>query len=261
MRLLWAIIVLKNLANQEIKMTKLTKIIEITATLDVLTGLSIGGGDSEMHIGGVDAPIIKDPFTNLPYIPGSSLKGKIRSLLELASGKCYKGNPLTMTRTEKKQDGKDEVILVAQGDPFSENIVKLFGESADIKSKTPILGRLSFWDAKIQNAEEIKKATGGYLTEVKTENVINRIKGTAEHPRQMERIPAGAKFEFKLTMKQFSGDDNDELLDTLKKGLKLLEMDSLGGSGSRGYGKVKFVDLKFGEESVDLSTINPFPEE
>lgn len=228
-------------------MTKLTKIIEITATLDVTTGLRIGGGDSEMHIGGVDAPIIKDPFTNLPYIPGSSLKGKIRSLLELTSGRCRDGNPLSM---------KD-----AADDDFSKAIVYLFGESADAKSSTPTLGRLAFWDAKMQNADEIKKATGGYVTEVKTENVINRIKGTAEHPRQMERIPAGAKFEFKLTMKQFSGDDIDQLQDTLKKGLKLLEMDSLGGSGSRGYGKIKFAELKFGGISVELSEVNPFPEE
>ena len=227
-------------------MVKLIKIIEIQAVLNVKTGLRIGAGDTEMRIGGVDAPIIKDPVTRLPYIPASSIKGKIRSMLELTSGKCNDGKPLSM-----KSAGNDE---------FSKNIVKLFGESADNKSTEVTLGRLSFWDSKLLNEQEIKNNTGGFLTEVKSENVINRITGIAENPRQIERIPAGAKFDFKITFKQFEDDNINELLETIKKGLKLLEMDSLGGSGSRGYGKVEFENLVIDNKSIALSEVNPFPE-
>ena len=97
------------------------------------------------------------------------------------------------------------------------------------------------------------------FTEVKSENCINRIAGTAEHPRQTERVPAGAEFDFKLTVKEFDGDEK-ALLDTLLQGLKLLEWDRLGGSGSRGYGKVKFEAVCLNGESIDdlFNTIHPF---
>ncbi len=223
----------------------MTKIIEIKAKLNVKTGLRIGSGDNEIHIGGVDAPVIKDSFTKLPYIPGSSIKGKIRSLLELTSGKC-KGTPLTM---------KD-----AGNDVFAQNIVKLFGESANKNNSEIVLGKLSFYDSKLINAAELKQATGNYVTEIKSENVIDRFKGTASNPRQIERVIAGAKFDFKICLKQFENDNINELLEVLKKGLKLLEMDSLGGSGSRGYGKIEFEDLQFDEVIINLSEVNPFPE-
>ena len=221
-------------------MTKLVKIIELDGQIEILSGLRIGGGDAEMRIGGVDATLIRTSISREPYIPGSSLKGKIRSLLELTSGKMGQtmGKPLTLAS--------------AGDDLFATNIVKLFGESADEKSKSPVLGRLSFWDCRLSNAAAIKNANNDLLTEVKTENTINRIKGTAEHPRQMERVPAGALFELKLSLKVFAGDSEEELLSVVKKGLKLLEMDSLGSSGSRGYGKVKF-KIK----NVDLTDVNP----
>lgn len=97
------------------------------------------------------------------------------------------------------------------------------------------------------------------FTEAKSENRINRIAGTAEHPRQTERVPAGAVFKFRLTLKAFAG-DGEELRNTLLQGLKLLEWDSLGGSGSRGYGKIRFEKLMLdGQDlSEDFSKINPF---
>ena len=97
------------------------------------------------------------------------------------------------------------------------------------------------------------------MTEVKSENRIDRIKGTAEHPRQTERIPAGAVFDFKLTFKVLS-DDSNALEKTVLSGLKLLELDGLGGSGSRGYGKIRFENLKLNEEDIqeEFDQIKPF---
>lgn len=224
---------------------KLEKIEIITGEIEIITGLHIGASDIEMKIGGVDSSVLVNPVTKLPYIPGSSLKGKIRSLLELVSGKCNNGSVLTM-----KDAGDDE---------FAKSIVYLFGEAATKKSDTPVMGRLSFSDAEYINAAEIKARTGGYATEVKTENVINRLKGTAEHPRSVERVPASAKFQFTVYFKVFADDEKLKLFDTFKKGLKLLEMDSLGGNGSRGYGKIKFIKLQQDTNSFELIDVYPFP--
>src|SRR3989304_7996305 len=65
---------------------KLSKIKELKGTIVLKSGLHIGSGNMEMHIGGTDSPVIKHPHTLEPYIPGSSLKGKVRSLLEMESG-------------------------------------------------------------------------------------------------------------------------------------------------------------------------------
>lgn len=94
------------------------------------------------------------------------------------------------------------------------------------------------------------------LTEAKSENSINRIAGVAENPRQTERVPAGAQFEFSLQMKVLDSDDEQAMLDTLLKGLRLLEMDALGGSGSRGYGRVR-LNLN-GELAEKFAAIQPF---
>ncbi|MEQ1668983.1 MAG: type III-A CRISPR-associated RAMP protein Csm3, partial [Sulfuriferula sp.] len=224
---------------------QLTNIITITADLELLTGLRIGGGDTEMHIGGVDNSIIKHPITQEPYLPGSSIKGKIRSLLEWRSG-AVKAAPLGWKDYQQAGTTQQSHVL---------HILQLFGlggaddlSDADAKKVGP--SRLSFWDCSL-NAEWAKAVTADNLplTEVKSENRINRIAGTAEHPRQTERIPAGAKFDFRLSLKQITGDD-EKLTDTLLAGLKLLELDSLGGSGSRGYGKIKFVNLKINGEDI-----------
>ena len=210
-------------------MTKLNNIQVYEGTITLKSGLKIGGSDNEMRIGGVDSPVIKNPLTHEPYIPGSSLKGKIRSLLELVSGHMGETNgaPLTMATAN---------------DEWSKIIVKLFGQSADSKSSDKVIARLSFWDCYLENEskEKIKQLNNNRYTEVKTENSINRITGTAENPRQMERVPASAVFDFKLTMKIIEGDKKEDLEKVLKQGIKLLESDSLGSSGSRGYGKVEF---------------------
>ena len=212
---------------------KLQNIEVITGKIILQTGLHIGAGDAEIQIGGIDSPVMKHPETREPYIPGSSLKGKIRSLLEWKSG-CVKEKPLSLADLDKAQNDKDKEAV--------KRILQLFGVSGDNK-KNHDLGqtRLAFWDCHL-NQEYAQKLKDKNLlpTEDKAENVINRISGTAEHPRHIERVIAGAMFDFKVSIKQFDTDNGNELTQELLKGLKLLEMDSLGGSGSRGYGKVKF---------------------
>lgn len=228
---------------------KLTNIIEIKAKLEFQTGLHIGAGDSEMHIGGIDNSVIKHPITQSPYIPGSSLKGKIRTLLEWRSG-AVQSTPLTLKEVSKNPE---EV----------KNILRLFGISGDTKNSEQEVAeigvsRLAFWDCALDAEwEKSIRNDNQLLTEAKNENTIDRITSTAGNPRQTERVPAGAKFNFKLMLRQFEG-DKPELLALVLKGLKLLEMDSLGGSGSRGYGKVKFVELTVNGELRSLDDIKPF---
>lgn len=228
---------------------KLTNIIEIKATLLLKSGLHIGSGDSEMHIGGIDNSVIKHPLTQSPYIPGSSLKGKIRTLLEWRSG-AVQNNPLTLKDVSKNPE---EV----------KNILRLFGISGDTKNSEQEVAeigvsRLAFWDCALNEAwEKAIRDDNQLLTEAKSENTIDRITSTAGNPRQTERVPAGAEFDFKLMLRQFEG-DKPELLDLVLKGLKLLELDSLGGSGSRGYGKVKFTELTVDGEARNLDDIKPF---
>lgn len=228
---------------------QLTNIITIKATLELVTGLRIGAGDSEMHIGGVDNSVIKHPLTQSPYIPGSSLKGKIRSLLEWRSG-AVKETPLGFADIDKPNvKAILQLFGISGGDNLTIEEAKLIGPT-----------RLSFWDCSL-NAEWEQQVRDDNLplTEVKSENSINRISGTALNPRQTERVPATAQFDFTLTMKCLSG-DSDDLLATALAGLKLLELDSLGGSGSRGYGKVRFDHLTIDgqDASTRFAQIQPF---
>ncbi|SNR65836.1 type III-A CRISPR-associated RAMP protein Csm3 [Desulfurobacterium atlanticum] len=212
-------------------MDRLKKIIKLEGTMKVITGLHIGAGNDEIKIGGIDTPVVRDPVTNEPYIPGSSIKGKMRFLLEWYLGKVD---------TEKGDVFKD----VNDSSEEAKAILKIFGLSGDSKvSIGPT--RASFYDIFLTDESKalLKEKVGSLMTEDKTEVRINRIKGTGEHPRHTERIPAGAEFAFKLVYKVF--DDEDEKLFTyILKGLKLIEFDGLGGSVSRGYGKVKFENLK-----------------
>jgi CRISPR-associated protein Csm3 len=219
---------------------QLTNIIAIEGTLELVTGLHIGAGSEELHIGGIDNPVLKHPYTNQPYIPGSSLKGKMRSMLEWKAGVVSEcgGKPVSAQVLKKLTDKK---LIVAK------DIAKLFGISGDVNDEKMAVEigptRLSFWDCHLTDSwvKERNDQQQNY-TEAKSENIIDRIKGVAEHPRQSERVPAGATFNFKLTIRQL--DSDKDLLSVVLAGLKLLELDGIGGSGSRGYGKVRFVNLK-----------------
>jgi CRISPR-associated protein Csm3 len=233
---------------------KLNGIALISGRIELQSGLHIGGGNTEIRIGGVDNTVIKHPHTNEPYIPGSSLKGKIRSLLEWYIGVVGKteGKPLSRSHLEKCTNEKEDAIA----------ILKLFGFAADQSQQSGDIGptRLAFWDCMLNQEFATKmKEANQLLTEVKAENSINRIAGVADNPRFTERVPAGSIFDFKLTMKQLMSGDN-ELLDWVLLGMKLLEHDSLGGSGSRGYGKIRFIDLELNGESLQekFDSINVF---
>ena len=218
---------------------KLTAFTEITGKIVLKSGLHIGAGDTEMRIGGTDNPVIKHPHTQEPYIPGSSIKGKIRALLELRSGLMGRtnGNPVSL-KTLKGLQGREREECA--------RILKLFGSSGADKQEDEELvaeigpGRVSFADCPL-DPEWKKMADEEHLplTEVKSENAINRIKGTAENPRFTERVPADTVFRFRVTMKHLDEGESD--LETfLLEGLKLLTLDALGGSGSRGYGRIEF---------------------
>jgi CRISPR-associated protein Csm3 len=215
---------------------KLNHIESIQGKIILQSGLHVGAGDMELHIGGVDKQVVKHPHTLQPYIPGSSLKGKIRSLLEMRTGLMAKSNGAPLSFKHLKQISDSE-----KNNGACKKILKIFGCSGGDLDNDYDLGptRVSFSDCPLDQAwlEEANR-NNFVLTEVKAENSINRINGTAQNPRFTERVPAGAVFEFNVSLKKFEGDEG--LLDFLLEGFKLLELDALGGSGSRGYGRVRF---------------------
>jgi CRISPR-associated protein Csm3 len=232
---------------------RLIKIQKLEACLQLQSGLRIGASEGEIRIGGVDNQVIRHPHTDHPYIPGSSLKGKVRSLLEWLSG-AVKPDPLSYADIDKA--------------PLAKPILQLFGVSGGdklTKEQALQLGpsRLAFWDAALSKswAEKVK-SENQLLVEVKTENRIDRIQGVARDPRSTERVPAGAEFDFVVSIKVLSEDagDGEALRNVLFCGLRLLELDSLGGSGSRGYGKVKFRNLRLDGDDIQpkFQAIDPF---
>jgi CRISPR-associated protein Csm3 len=230
---------------------KLTRIAKITAEIELLSGLHIGSGNTEMHIGGTDNPVIKNPITQEPYIPGSSLKGKMRSLLEWRAG--------VVGLTDGGKGGKPlgfSDIARLEGDQIAQGktILKLFGGAPEGSNQNEKLvaeigpTRLAFWDCTLtRDWVTAMRDKNLLLTETKMENMIDRIRGVAEHPRNTERVPASAIFDFQLTLKVHDGED---LLDTVLAGLRLLELGGLGGSGSRGYGKLRFRKLALDGDSL-----------
>lgn len=232
---------------------------EFTGTIILKSGLHIGSGDMEMKIGGTDNPVIKHPHTQEPYIPGSSLKGKVRALLEMRSGLMHltKGEPLNI-KTYKKLNGEQKKECAM--------ILKLFGAGAsetEAKEAEEIgPTRVAFADCPLDKDWK-EKAQADFLPfiEVKSENTINRIKGTALNPRFTERVPAETVFTFCITLKQIDAKDkpkeNEELETLFLEGLKLLQTDALGGNGSRGYGRIRF---NFDEEKINATfdQIDPF---
>lgn len=233
---------------------KLHKICVYKGVITLKSGLHIGSGDMEMHIGGTDSPVIKHPHSQDPYIPGSSLKGKTRSLLEMESGfmAVTGGGPIS----PKKLDQAINDDMRAKG----EAIVKFFGAGGAEQDETGTFGptRVSFADCYLNETwKQRAKENRWPLSEVKSENTINRVKGTAEHPRFIERVPEGTEFNFTITFKVLAEGEEELYENLLFKGLKLVEMDALGGSGSRGYGRVAF---SFDDPAVEdrFQSCNPF---
>ena len=214
---------------------KLLKKIIISGEIEALTGLMIGGSNTAMGIGGPDKMVIRNPINNHPYIPGSSLKGKMRSLLELSYG--YIGNK----KMGKVENGPDE-------NPDHES-TQLFGTARTDSQQRP--SRLICRDGFLLNPSELNGTDLPY-TEAKTEVVIDRITSQAM-PRTFERVPAGAKFGLNIVVNIFDDDKFKDQFKTLTfKALQLLQDDYLGGSGSRGNGQVKFKITKVIERSSEF---------
>ncbi|MCD7854565.1 MAG: type III-A CRISPR-associated RAMP protein Csm3 [Clostridiales bacterium] len=209
--------------------------IEITAVLEVLTGMHIGGTNEFAAIGAVDSPVVRDALSRLPMIPGSSFKGKMRTLLS-------RNYSSSLMPVEIKVD--------------PDIVKRLFGDSNDKKYRR---SRLQFTDSILSNLDEIKAKGARRATEVKFENSIKRLTSEA-NPRQIERVIPGCRFEISIIYNINSDEQRDEqILEDFKAvadGFRLIEYDYLGGSGTRGYGKVKFgnIDLKpvFGDIDEEL---------
>ena len=207
---------------------KLIKKIIFKGEIELLTGLHIGGSKSTMSIGGMDSPVIKTPH-GVPYIPGSSLKGKLRSLLA-KTDKTYS--------IEGWKDVDDDPILIRQ--MFgSSNINKKKKDDFVHSGPTRLIFRDAFLDVAAFEAFKKNADMEEDYTEAKFENSISRTSGKAANPRQIERVPAGAVFDFEIVMDVYEGDDASEFEKKLIEGFDLLQNDYLGGSGTRGYGKVK----------------------
>ena len=213
---------------------KVTGKIFVRGTLTASTGLHIGGNSVGMAIGGADSVVVRNPLTNDPYIPGSSLRGKMRALLERVRGE------------ENSNDNKEGGFSLSKnndalsGKKPDTSLGKLFGVAAeDSKEPTRLIVRDVLLTKK--SKEELLSAPNADMpmTEVKTEVWIDRITSAA-NPRQIERVPAGAMFQFELVLTLIEGDEHEHFLNLLFEGLRLIEADTLGGNGSRGYGRVKF---------------------
>jgi CRISPR-associated protein Csm3 len=211
---------------------KLLKKIEFRGQLTLCTGLHIGGTNSSMQIGGIDKGVIRNPLNNQPFIPGSSLKGKMRSLLEISTGNIKE------VKMGKVKYGSADFGISSD----------LYGNATGGNNQKP--SRLIVRDCELINHEELLRNTEIPYTEGKTEVVIDRITSTA-NPRQMERVPAGARFKLNMILNVFEQDANEnDLIDALFKSMELLKDDYLGGSGSRGYGKVKISIEEMIEKTV-----------
>ena len=213
-------------------MKQLVKKIKINTSITLITGLHIGGNSENVEIGGIDNSVIKLASKgDVPYIPGSSLKGKMRCLLEQAAGAPKVGldekvnNLFGITESKANNTSNQPSKIIVRDAMLSEDSKKMLLDCDNLDMP---------------------------YTENKFENVIDRVKGIAQHPRQTERVPAGAEFNTEFIINVWDDDDEQELLALFEKGIRLLENDYLGGSGSRGYGQIKFGEMK----KTELSDAN-----
>src|SRR6202023_39411 len=212
----------------------------LSGELHCETGLHIGAGKGSLEIGGADNPVVKDAF-ELPYIPGSSLRGKVRSLLENALGLT---SPAELVYLSKR---RGQEVRIHQSDRPDDEICLLFGrnpgrldrvegEALEANAATP--ARLTVYDAPLITESitpQMRENMDDELTEVKSENAIDRITSQA-NPRTLERVPAGARFHFRMVLDVLCAEDRP-LIARFAEGLRLLEDDTLGGGGSGGSGR------------------------
>lgn len=222
----------------------------ITGEIEAVTGLHIGGAAAGLDIGGIDNPIIRHPVTREPYIPGSSLRGKMRSLLDKHFGK----------EANKFIQRREPVVRVHECEKEEEYascpVCQIFGVTPGDQRRqwtqlkpTRLLVRDALLAHEHEATERLRRAkTDLPFTEVKWEAAIDRITSAAV-PRQNERVPAGAVFapcEFVYSLYDLDGTGCQKDVDWLRyvfKAMELLEDDYLGGYGSRGAGKVAFANV------------------
>jgi len=217
---------------------KLQKVRTIKGRILVVTGLHIGASNENIEIGGLDNPIIKDPLpgSGAPYIPGSSLKGKLRSLTEVKEGRFdSKGNPCNC--------GKKDCP-----------VCPVFGTSAANRPDDLGPTRIVVRDAHLSEEWSDRFKNGDLPMEVKYENAINRITGVA-NPRPLERVPANVEFDMNIAFKVFENDP-ESYFKTVLKSMRLLELDALGGAGSRGCGQIKFTEVFIDDEKQEDSFLD-----
>jgi CRISPR-associated protein Csm3 len=205
----------------------------LSGTIVAKTGLHIGGSGGSFAIGAVDNSVIKNPLTNEPYIPGSSLRGKMRSLTEKYLGlKLVKHANVRMHTATDEKEYKESAVA------------KIYGVPAEDFVTAPT--RLIVRDVNLTEASRaaLRQArTDAPYTEIKTEVSIDRITSNA-NPRSHERVPAGAEFGEMEMVYSIYGQEDVDLFKTVIEGMALLEDDYLGGSGSRGSGKIQFKGLR-----------------
>ncbi len=235
----------------------------IKGEIKLKTGMRIGGSTEGLKIGGVDLNVITDPWGK-PYIPGSSLKGKMRSLNE-------KKEAAARTDFWNKKDREGNIVgHECKNDNEYKNcsVCKIWGILGNTEFKEPTLTRIIVCDTYLDEAsitEEMRENLELQWTEIKFETAINRITGTAlgGSLRQAERVPAGAKFKDDgglIIYNVFEESDKD-LLKKVFVAMELLENDYLGGMGSRGYGRITFQNIEvywnskenYEKGSVDLN--------
>lgn len=221
------------------KTLKLEKKIFVEGEIVLLTGMHVGGSSLGLSIGGADKVVIRNPLTNLPYIPGSSLKGKMRSLLEKSLG-------LITPEQDSKGDWQGKLCENPE-----EDVVQMFGFAADKGGTNPDYAptRLIIRDGSLVNIDELANSenTDMHCTEIKTEVSIDRLTSAA-NPRNFERVPAGARFKLDMVLDIYNVDTvgeaqhtrADNFISLLRQGLMLIEDDYIGGQGTRGYGQVQF---------------------
>ena len=211
---------------------------KISGKIVVKTGLHIGAGNEKVEIGGMDNPIIRNPLTNEPYIPGSSIKGKMRSIMEWKLDKINKGNNNPKDLGKPCPCGKPEC-----------QVCRVFGsansKSEEAKGRGPT--RLIVRDAVLSADWKKTFDEGKSIVEEKNENSLNRITAEAT-PRPIERVVPGVEFNFEISYRVIDTGDNgstDEknFNEVVLESLKLLQNDYLGGGGSRGNGQIEFKDL------------------
>lgn len=216
------------MSNSKSNFYKLKKKIIIQGEIELLSGLHIGGSNNSLAIGGMDKMVIRNTMTNEPYLPGSSLKGKMRSLLEL-----HYGYIVQKSMGSVKYVGADNLSLIT---------TQLFGNAKGGDSTDQRPSRVIVRDGKLLNPEDLSNTEMLY-TEGKTEVVIDRITSAAM-PRQLERVPAGAKFALGIVVNipedSAQPVDEVEMIINVFSALAMVQDDYLGGNGSRGSGQVAF---------------------